>query len=34
LQLACSLRNKCEQFMTLDKDLMKNYKDLTEFVTI
>jgi predicted nucleic acid-binding protein len=34
LQLACSLRNNCEQFMTLDKDLMKNYKGLTEFVTI
>lgn len=34
LQLACSLRNNCRQFMTLDKDLMKSYKGLTEFLII
>lgn len=33
LQVACSLRNNCEQFMTLDKTLMRNYKGLVEFVT-
>lgn len=33
LQVACSLRNNCEQFMTLDKTLTRDYKDLVEFVT-
>ena len=34
LQLACSLRNNCETFMTLDKALMKNYIGFTNFVKI
>jgi predicted nucleic acid-binding protein len=33
LQLACSLRNNCEEFMTLDKNLMKSYNGFTEFIT-
>ncbi len=34
MQLACSIRNNCAPFVTLDKNLIRRYAGYTEFVTI
>jgi len=34
LQIAVAVRNGCSKFVTLDKDLIKNYKDLTSIKVI
>ena len=33
LQMACAVRNSCEQFVTLDKGFAKKYQGLVKSVT-
>jgi predicted nucleic acid-binding protein len=34
LQIACSIRNACSPFFTMDRRLMKRYASFTEFITV